>query len=139
MSTRHHSGDTLAPPPPPPPPPQRDDDPPALRGWHQPRLPRGTGWYTVALAVVLASALHAGIGLPLIPSLLIGWAVLGIGLPALSRAVEGRRKAVDRLVSVMVSSAFVLAMVQAEAAIRAAIMPTASACFLMPCSPYSPT
>ncbi|MBW9207219.1 phosphate ABC transporter permease PstA [Mumia sp. zg.B53] len=107
MSTRNRSGDTLAPPPA----PQRDEAALALRGWHQPRLPRGAGWYAAALAVVVASALQAGLGLPLLPSLLTGWAVLGIGLPSLSRAVEGRRKAVDRLVSIMVSSAFVLAMV----------------------------
>ncbi|MFD1825327.1 MULTISPECIES: phosphate ABC transporter permease PstA [Mumia] len=94
-----------------PPAPERDAAPTRLRSWHQPQLPRGSGWYALALAVVVASALHAGLDLPLVPSLLAGWAVVGIGFPILSYAIEGRRKAIDRLVTIGVSSAFALAMV----------------------------
>lgn len=89
----------------------RDTAPTGVRSWHQPQLPRGAGWYALLLAVVLASGLHVGLGLALIPSLLVGWTVIGLGLPALSYAIEGRRKAFDRLVTVVVSSAFALAMV----------------------------
>ncbi|MGH1561458.1 phosphate ABC transporter permease PstA [Mumia sp. DW29H23] len=94
-----------------PPPPTRDDAPQRVASWHRPQLPRGTAWYALALGVVVTSALQAGLGLPLIPSLLAGWAVVVVGLPLLSLAIEGRRKAFDRLVTVVVSSAFALAMV----------------------------
>ncbi|WP_370617588.1 phosphate ABC transporter permease PstA [Mumia sp. Pv 4-285] len=94
-----------------PPAPKREDAPAQLSSWHHPQLPRRSGWVALAIAVVLTSALHAGLGLALIPSLLAGWAVVVVGFPLLSYAVEGRRKAFDRLVTVVVSSAFALAMV----------------------------
>ncbi|KAA1425318.1 phosphate ABC transporter permease PstA [Mumia zhuanghuii] len=94
-----------------PPAPKRDDAPAQLRSWHHPQLPRRSGLAALVIAVVLTSALHAGIGLALVPAILAGWAVVVIGLPVLSYAVEGRRKAFDRLITVIVSSAFALAMI----------------------------
>jgi phosphate transport system permease protein len=94
-----------------PPRPQRDDTPVRGRGWQQPQLPRGTSWYALALAVVVTSGLHAGLAIALLPALLAGWAVIGIGYPVVSYAIEGRRKALDRLVTIVVASAFAMAMV----------------------------
>ncbi|KHL18861.1 phosphate transport system permease protein [Mumia flava] len=79
--------------------------------WHRRQLWPRTGWYALALAVVVTSALHAGLGLSLLPSVIVGWCIVGIGLPAASWIVEGRRKALDRFITVTVSSAFVLAMI----------------------------
>jgi phosphate transport system permease protein len=94
----------------PPPAPQRHraDE---LRSWNHPQLPRGSAWIALALGVVVTSALQAGVGLPILPSVLVGWAVVVVGLPVASAIVEGRRKAFDRLVTVVVASAFALAMV----------------------------
>jgi phosphate transport system permease protein len=71
-------------------------------------LPRGAGRVVVglALAAVLLALLA---GLSPVVAVLVGWLVC-LGLPAWSAAVEGRRKAVDRLVTVLVTSAFALAL-----------------------------
>ena len=75
------------------------------------RLPRFAGWGLFVLGALLAAA----------PTALLGWStglfvVLAVVLGTLvtwgvSRAVEGRRKSTDRLVTCLVSSAFGIAMV----------------------------
>ncbi|MCL3817563.1 phosphate ABC transporter permease PstA [Aeromicrobium wangtongii] len=60
-------------------------------------------------AVAVAAVLYLVAGLNLVLSALLVLA-LTLSLPALSVAVEGRRKATDRLVTVLVTSSFVLAM-----------------------------
>jgi phosphate transport system permease protein len=76
---------------------------------HSPMLP------TWAPRAVLAGALVIGLSLFLsgagaVRSVLAAWVVC-LALPLWSAAVEGRRKAVDRLVTVMVTSAFGLALI----------------------------
>ncbi|KRC66030.1 phosphate ABC transporter permease [Aeromicrobium sp. Root236] len=66
--------------------------------------PRGV----IALAVAGAAAAYAA-GANLLQAALLAWVVCMV-LPLWSAVVEGRRKATDRLVTTLVSSAFVLAM-----------------------------
>jgi phosphate transport system permease protein len=62
----------------------------------------------VGAAVVVAGAAYA-LGLGPVSAVLLAWAVC-LSLPVWSAVVEGRRKATDRLVTTLVSSAFVLAL-----------------------------
>lgn len=62
----------------------------------------------VVAALVIGGGLYLS-GTNLIVSVLVAW-VVSLGLPLWSRAVEGSRKATDRFVTVLVSSAFALAM-----------------------------
>lgn len=76
---------------------------------------RGNSLPTTAVRVVAGVAVAAGIlafaaGLGPVLSVLVAW-VFFLALPAWSAAVEGRRKAVDRLVTFAVYSAFGLALV----------------------------
>jgi phosphate transport system permease protein len=72
------------------------------------RLPSWGPKAVVAAAAVAAVASSAAGANPF-QGVLIAWIVC-MGLPLWSVAVEGRRKATDRLVTVLVSSAFVLAL-----------------------------
>jgi phosphate transport system permease protein len=90
----------------------RPSTPPPLTGGAGPkgRLPRWARWavFGGALVVVAGIGLPAGLGLALV---VLFTAVLGtLALFVLSRAVEGRRTAKDRLVTCVVVSAFALAM-----------------------------
>lgn len=86
--------------------PAPDDIGTALRG---PQLPTWAGRAVFAAGIVIAGLSYvAGIGM--FVSILIGWAVIVIVLPVWSRAVEGRRKSTDRLVTVLVGSAFGIAL-----------------------------
>lgn len=60
-------------------------------------------------ALVVAAAAYLLLGLNLMLAALLTF-VISLGLPAWSVIVEGRRKATDRLVTVLVTSSFVLAM-----------------------------
>ena len=82
--------------------------PPSL---HQPKLPRWAGRAALGALVVLAAALHFGLGIRLAGAVVIAWLVCGIAYPLWSLVVEGTRKATDRLVTVGVLSAFALALV----------------------------
>ncbi|TCI99132.1 phosphate ABC transporter permease PstA [Aeromicrobium sp. IC_218] len=71
-------------------------------------LPAGAA--RVVVGVALATAVLAYVvGASPVQAVLLAW-VVTLALPVWSYAVEGRRKAVDRLVTVLVSSAFVLAL-----------------------------
>lgn len=67
------------------------------------------------LAVVIAGGLAALValigGFGWVAAIFIAWLLLLIGLPLWSRAVEGGRRATDRAVSLLVWSAFALAMI----------------------------
>ena len=72
------------------------------------RLPSWGPQVVVAAGVVVAVGAYA-IGANALQAALLAW-VICMGLPLWSVIVEGRRKATDRLVTVLVSSAFGLAM-----------------------------
>lgn len=71
--------------------------------------------FAPALAAVISFGLAALVGLLLgwgwLGSVLLGWVLLFLVLPTWSRAVEGRRRSVDRLVTIVVWSAFSLAVI----------------------------
>lgn len=73
------------------------------------RLPRGAGQLVFGLATACGLLAYLG-GLGVARSVLIAWALM-FALPVWSAAVEGRRKAVDRLVTTLVYSAFALALI----------------------------
>lgn len=82
-------------------------DPTAPRG-QLPRLaPVIAGVAALAVGALIGVVLGSGIALMLV----IAWAAFAIAYPAWSAAVENRRKATDRLVTVLVWTAFVLAMI----------------------------
>jgi phosphate transport system permease protein len=96
-SKRQESGSVLAPPP------------SALR--EQRQLPSWAVPGGLAAAAVVVGGLLALTGFS-VGLFVVGTAVVfAVGLYATSRAVEGRRKAVDRLVTVVVTCAFLLAVV----------------------------
>jgi phosphate transport system permease protein len=72
------------------------------------RLPGWGPQAVIAAGVVVAAGAYVA-GANALQAALIAW-VICMGLPLWSVAVEGRRKATDRLVTVLVSSAFVLAL-----------------------------
>lgn len=86
--------------------PSTDDIGSSLRGAQLPtwagRAALGTGIAVGALAYVAGSSTFQ--------SLLFGWVVVLVGFPIWSRVVEGRRKATDRLVTVLVASSFSIAL-----------------------------
>ena len=63
----------------------------------------------VALGVGVLASLLLGVGF--VGAIVVAWLVLMVGVPLWSRAIEGPRKAVDRLATLLVWSAFALAMV----------------------------
>ncbi|MDO9377278.1 MAG: phosphate ABC transporter permease PstA [Nocardioidaceae bacterium] len=82
-------------------------DGPSLK---QPSLPRRTGTFTAVAAVLLALGFRA-LGFGWVPAVFLAWLVVVIVVPLWSTSVEGSRKAIDRLVTILVTSAFALAMV----------------------------
>jgi phosphate transport system permease protein len=81
------------------------------------RLPRGISWVVLAIALVVSFALFGllaaanGSTLNVAGASVVGVLLYLVSLSLISGLVEGRRQAVDRLVTGLVSSAFVLAMV----------------------------
>ncbi len=74
------------------------------------RLP---GYFTAAVLVAASCGvgiLHLVLGLGLMPSVLLSWLAFTAGVCGTSLAVEGRRRGVDRLATVLVTSAFLLAL-----------------------------
>lgn len=76
----------------------------------QPKLPRWSGYAVAGALVLLAAVLYAA-GLPIEGAVVIAWLGCGAAYPLWSLVVEGRRKGVDRLVTVGVLSAFAIALV----------------------------
>ena len=69
------------------------------------QLPAWAGRATLAAGIAAGLIAHFA-GLGTFRSLILGWLVCLFGLPTWSFAVEGSRKATDRLVTVLVASAF---------------------------------
>jgi len=88
------------------PPPSTDDIASSLRGA---QLPTWAGRAALASGIAVGVLAHVA-GTSTFRSLVLGWAVVAIGLPVWSRVVEGSRKATDRLVTVLVASAFGIAL-----------------------------
>lgn len=80
----------------------------ALRGA---RLPLWAPRVVIAAGVALAAVLRWGLGMGLAPAVLIAWTAMVVTLPLWSLSIEGPRKATDRLVTSLVSSAFGVALV----------------------------
>jgi phosphate transport system permease protein len=77
---------------------------------HSPRLPRWAPWAVVGAATLAGLALWLAAGLGIAVSVLLGWLGFAIALILLSGFVEGSRKCKDRLSTVLISAAFVLAL-----------------------------
>lgn len=76
-----------------------------------PQLPSWAPRAVIGLGIALAAALRWGLEMGLVPSVLIAWFVMVVILPLWSLAVEGTRKAADRMATTLVSSAFGVALV----------------------------
>lgn len=74
------------------------------------QLPRQATWMLLGGAAALVGLLLAIVGFNLAAFAILTAIVFAVALYAWSRAVEGRRKATDRLVTVVVSTAFVVAL-----------------------------
>jgi phosphate transport system permease protein len=72
------------------------------------RLPRATPWVIGALAVTVGG-LSSTAGWSVAAGVVVGWLLFVVGLVASSARVEGRRKATDRTVTMLVYTTFSLA------------------------------
>jgi phosphate transport system permease protein len=77
---------------------------------HAPQLPRWTPWVLLVVAIGLVLGFHT-LGWSWALSVLVAWALYTAVLCVVSRVREGRRKSVDRLATVLVTSAFALALI----------------------------
>jgi phosphate transport system permease protein len=77
---------------------------------HAPQLPRWLPWAFVVAAAVLVVALHLGVGWNWALSVVASWFAYVLVVLVVSRRFEGRRKSVDRIATVLVTTAFVLAL-----------------------------
>ena len=75
------------------------------------QLPLWAPRVVLASGIALAAALRWGLGMGLVPAVLIAWFAMVVALPIWSLLVEGSRKATDRLATTLVSSAFAVALV----------------------------
>ncbi len=76
-----------------------------------PRLPRQAPLLIAVMGAAIAAFFLLIIGWPLVGSVIVGGIVYLIGLPIWSLAIEGRRGAVDRMMTGLIWSTFVVAMV----------------------------
>ncbi len=77
---------------------------------HSPQLPRWTPWAVLAAAAVVTVLLNTVGGQGKALSVVLGWLIFVVTLTVMSRLYEGGRKSVDRLATVMVTTAFVVAL-----------------------------
>jgi phosphate transport system permease protein len=81
------------------------------------RLPRGTAWIVLAASLAVSLALFGllaaadGAEFSLVGAVIIGAILYLVASTGLSAAVEGRRRAMDRFVTGLVTGAFLIAMV----------------------------
>lgn len=73
------------------------------------QLPRWAGRAVLGTGIAVGLLTYVT-GAGTFRSLVLGWLVIVVGLPVWSRVVEGSRKAADRLVTVLVASAFGVAL-----------------------------
>jgi phosphate transport system permease protein len=77
---------------------------------HAPQLPRWTPWVLLAVCIGLMFGLHAmGWGYAL--SVVGSWVAYIVVLGVVSRVKEGRRKSSDRVATVLITSAFAIALI----------------------------
>ncbi|WP_416348866.1 phosphate ABC transporter permease PstA [Microbacterium sp. STN6] len=81
------------------------------------RLPRGTAWATLAASWLVTGGLFgildaagASDGFNLVGTIFFGTVLFDVAIWSLALLVEGRRRALDRLVTSLVSTAFVIAL-----------------------------
>jgi phosphate transport system permease protein len=79
--------------------------------WATGKLPNYVPWAIVGGAVVLTAICVAALGMSIAGGVVIAWVLLIVVLVAMSRAVEGPRKAKDRLATSLICSAFGLALI----------------------------
>ena len=89
---------------------QRNPEPDLQSQLHEDQLPTWLPRTLVAGAALITIALVIGTSLSIAQAVLIGW-LLTWSLPIASRVVEGGRKAADRTVTLLVASAFGLALI----------------------------
>jgi phosphate transport system permease protein len=92
------------------PPPQPDQQQKFAARLHSPLLPRWAPWALLGVAVGIALGAHLALGWGRALSVVACWFAYVVVLVAVSGRVEGRRKAVDRLVTALVTTAFALAL-----------------------------
>jgi phosphate transport system permease protein len=78
---------------------------------HADRLPRWASCAVLVAGACVTTLLHVAVGQGWAPAVLAGWLVLACGLSGWSAVVEGRRKCLDRLAAVVVTTAFGLALI----------------------------
>jgi phosphate transport system permease protein len=76
---------------------------------HAPQLPRWAPWVVLGAAALLVLLLHAVLGWGWALSVVASWFLYLTALVAVSRGFEGTRKTADRVATVLVTTAFVLA------------------------------
>lgn len=76
---------------------------------HSPRLPRQVG-LGLGIASVLMGALLLVLGEGIALSIFVAWLIFAVALIGVSRTVEGARKSKDRLATILVTTAFVVAL-----------------------------
>ncbi len=91
-------------------PPQRSPSPTSDVALQQPGLSRGASWYALVVSVAIAAGLTRLIGWNLGILAVLSVVLYLIGIYAVSRWIEGSRKATDRLVTGLVTSAFLVAL-----------------------------
>jgi phosphate transport system permease protein len=79
-------------------------------GLHAPQLPKWVPWALLGGAAVVAALLHIALTWAWALSVVAAWLLLAIALLAVYGRFEGRRKAVDRLATLLVTSAFLIAL-----------------------------
>ncbi|MFL6179427.1 MAG: phosphate ABC transporter permease PstA [Actinomycetes bacterium] len=77
---------------------------------HAPQLPRWVPWSVVVFAAIVTVAFHALAGWSWALAVVVAWLLGGLLLVTVSGRLEGRRKAIDRLATLLVATAFVLAL-----------------------------
>ncbi len=77
---------------------------------HAPPMRRWTPWALLAGGVVVAVLLHQVVGWGSALSVVVGWLMFVAALTLASRWVEGSRKSVDRLATVLITTAFAIAL-----------------------------
>jgi phosphate transport system permease protein len=91
--------------------PPRESAPPSARTpFTTGTLPAWAPWATLAAAVALGAALTFGVGMHIGVATVLAMVVNSVALYAWSRAVEGGRRATDRVVTAVVTSAFLIAL-----------------------------
>ncbi len=77
---------------------------------HKPPLPRWAPWALLAGGVVVALLLRQTMGVSAALSVVAGWLAFAVALTSTSRWVEGGRRSVDRFATVMITTAFAIAL-----------------------------